>query len=246
MSLTDKFCKSPDLTKKEKILCYQLASNFHDIIEDLDKRGYLRSELKLKEGEEQRKNSLNVLWNVRKVTHAFNMFFDMYIDKIKPDSKRRLKKFLELNKPYGLTEDDLRYLLISEMVFVFLQNIEEFRFALLFIMKLPICYSSKGKQKTINKKTTLGTLLKSLEELGIRRIDTLKNIDYDLRNGLSHCLFWFDEKGDTECPKPHVHYSEDITFKRVKWIRIADLYSKTRNQSIYTNCLLNVIEDWFW
>jgi len=201
--------------------------------------------LRSEKGEEQRKNAMNVLWNVRKVTNAFNMFFDMYVEKIKPDSKERLRKFLELNRPYGLTEEDLRYLLYSEMIFTFLQNIEEFRFALLFMMKLPIHYSINGKRKTINIKTTLGRLLKGFEELGVKKADALKDVDCNLRNGLSHCLFWFDEKGDSEHPKPHLHFSEDIAFKRMGWISIADLYSKTRNQSIYTNCLLNVIGDWF-
>lgn len=243
MSWTDKICK--ELPKEEQILCYQLASDFYDMMADLDKKGYLRSDLSLKQGEEERMSSTNVLRNVRKVTHAFNMFFDMYVDKMKPDSKQRLKKFLELNKPYGLTEDDLRYLLYSEMIFVFLQNIEEFRFALLFIMKLPIHYIVKGKRKTINRKTTLGTLLKSIKEIGIRKAGTLSDIDYNLRNGLSHCLFWFDEKGDPEHPEPHLHYSEDINFKNVSWISITDLYSKTRKQAIYTICLLYVIGEWF-
>lgn len=245
MSLTDKFCESPDLRERERILCHKLASNFHDILKDLNVRGFLRSELKLEKGEEERKNAMNVLWNVRKVTQAFNMFFDMYAEKVKTDSKERLKKFLELNKPYGMTEDDLRYLLYSEMIFVFLQNVEEFRFAFLFIMKLPIRYVFNGKKRTINQKTTLGRLLKSLDELEIRKADALENIDYKLRNGLSHCLFWFDEKGDSEHPEPHLHFSEDIAFKRIGWISIADLYSKMRNQSLYTNCLLNVIGDWF-
>lgn len=245
MSLIDDYCKSPELSKEEQKLCFQLASDFYDMIKKLDKKGYLRSELKLEKGEEERMHAMDVLWNVRKVTHAFNMFFDMYVDKIKPDSKQRLKKFMELNKPYGLTEDDLRYLFYSTMIFVFLQNIEEFRFALLFIMKLPIHYSANGKEKIINRKTTLGTLLRSLEELRIKGTDKLSDIDYDLRNGLSHCLFWVDEKGDSEHSDPHLHYSRDIEFKSVDWISIVDLYSKTRNQSIYTNCLLNVIGDWF-
>lgn len=246
MSLTYEFCKSQDLRKKERKLCIETASNFYDMMKDLDEKGYLRSELSVRKGEEERIRSTNVIRNVRKVTKAFNMFFDMYVDRVKPNTKHRLEEFLELNKPYGLTKDDLNYLLISEMVFVFLQNIEEFRFAMLFILKLPTHYSVNGKEKTIDRKTTLGTLLRSLEELRIKGTDKLSNIDYNLRNGLSHCLFWFDEKGDTECSKPHLHYSKDISFKHVKLINIADLYTKTRNQSIYTNCLLNVIGDWFW
>jgi hypothetical protein len=246
MSLTSKFCESPELRKEEQGLCYQFADDCIEILRDLKKKGYLRSELMVKKEEEGRMRSLDVLWNVRKVTKAFNMFFDKYAEKVKPDSKRRLKKFLELNKPYGLTEEDLRYLLYSEMIFVFLQNVEEFRFALLFILKLPIRYSFRGKRKKITNKTTLGTLLKSLEELEIRKADTLKRIDYNLRNGLSHCLFWFHEKGDLDHPKPHVHYSEDMTFKKIHCKSIAELYIEMRKQSIYTNCLLNVIGDWFF
>ena len=51
----------------------------------------------------------------------------MYVDKVKLDSKQRLRKFLELNEVYGMVEDDLTYLLISEMIMVFLLNAEEFR-----------------------------------------------------------------------------------------------------------------------
>lgn len=239
MSLTYEFCKSPDITKEEQKICNRFASDLYELLGDLEKRGYLRSELKLKKGEEERKKFMNVMWNVRKVTHAFNMFFDIYVDKIKPDSRLRLKRFLDMNKPFGLTEDDLRYLLYSEMIFVFLQNIEEFRNALLFGMKL-------DKDEYINEKTTLGTLLWRLKDLGINKSETLEDIDYELRNGLSHGLFWFDEKADQHHSRPHLHYSKDLTFKNIDWVSIADLYLKMRRQSIYTNCLLNVIGDWFW
>ena len=236
--MTDEYCKSSELSKEEQRLCYKFASDFYDMIADLEKKDYLRSELKSEQGEEERMKFMDVLWNVRKATHAFNMFFDMFVDKIKADSKQRLKKFIELNKPYGLTEDDLRYLLFSEMIFVFLQYVEEFRSALLFIMKL-------DKDKHLNKETTLGTLLWRLQDIGINKSDTLTDIDCELRNGLSHGLFWFDEKGDQEHSEPHLHYSEDITFRNISWISITDLYHKTRRQSICTNCLLNVIGDWF-
>lgn len=236
MSLTDEFIRS--LPANEQPFGSEIASNLIDIISDLDKKGYLRVELKEHSGEEDRNKIMNVLWNARKTTHAFNMFFDMYVDKVKPDSKQRLKKFLELNEPYGLTENDLRYLLYSQMIFVFLQNAEEFRTALLFVMKF-------DKDKKINKRTTLGNLLKRLKELEIKKAETLTDVDYELRNALSHGLFWFDEKGDLNHSKPHLHYSKDITFLNVHWISLADLYTKTRNQSIYTNCLLNVIADWF-
>lgn len=238
MSLTDDFCKSSDITKEERKICYEFASNILDLLKDLEKKGYLRSKLKLEEEGEERKNFMNVLWNVRKVTHAFNMFFDMYFDKVKPDSKQRLKKFLELNKDYGMTEEDLRYLLFSEMIFDFLQNAEEFRCALLFTMHL-------DKDKSINEKTTLGTLVWRLKDLGIKTSEALDVIDYELRNCVSHGLFWFHEKADEHHSKSHLHYSKDLTFMDIDFIDIGDLYLKMRRQSLYTNCLLNVIGDWF-
>jgi hypothetical protein len=245
MSLTDEFCKSGDLREEERKLCYEFASYFQDIIADLERKGHLRSELALEEAEKERMKFMNVLRNTRKVTDAFDMFFDIYVDKIKPDSRQRLRTFLDLNKPNGLTEENLRYLLYSEMIFVFLQNAEEFRYAILFILTLPIRYSNGGRRKEVSNKTALGTLLRSLRELRIEKADKLGVIDHKLRNGLSHGLFWFDEKADEHDSKPHLHYSEDISFKKIGCMNLADLYSKMRNQSIYTNCLLNVIGDWF-
>ena len=246
LTLTDSFCNSKDLRKEERISCFQVASSFYDMLRDLDERSFLRSDLKF-EKEGHRIRFMDILWNVRKVTNAFNKFFDVYAEKIKPNSKQKLRKFMEVG---NFTEEELRYLLYSEMVFVFLQNIEEFRSIMLFILKLPINYviENNGMKKRIriSKKTTIGKLLKYLEEMGIKNSDILNEaIDVELRNGLSHCLFWFHEKGDEECPKPHLHYSEDVEFQRIHFINIADLYLKMRNQSIYTNCLLNVIGDWF-
>lgn len=233
-SWVDKFCR--ELPKEEQPLCYQLASDFYDMIADLDKRGYLRSELKIKKGEEGRVNSQHVIENLREVTEAFNKFNKMYGD------TENQKKFIELNKPYGMTKTYLNYLLYSLSVFVFLQNIEAFRAFLLYVMKLPI--EVKG-EKEIHKKTTLGNLLKGIEKLGIRKADAISDIDYELRNGLSHGLFWLHQQGDSEHSEPHLHYSKDITFKEIEWISIYNLHLKARKQAIYTICLIYTIGEWF-
>ena len=230
----EKFCK--ELPKEDQRLCRQLGSDFRDLLSDLKKKGYLRSEL-MKKGEEGKTNSEYVIENLRKVNDAFNKFEEMYVD------KERQKKFIELNEPYGMTKTDLNYLFYSTSVSVFLVNIEAFRAFLLFIMKLPIHYKVKGKPKYINCKTPLGTLLKSLKELKIEKADALSDIDYELRNGLSHGLFWLHEQGDSEHSKPHLHYSTDIAFKNIKLISFADLLFKMRKQAIYTICLLYVIGD---
>jgi hypothetical protein len=237
MSETDRFCISSELTKEEQKLCCQFHDDLLDILADLDKKGYLRSDLRIKQGENGRIYSEHVITNVREVTDAFNKLSDMYFD------KERQKKFLELNKPYGMTKKHLNYLFFSDMIFVFLQNIEAFRVFLLFILKSPI-RSSKGK-KRIDEKTALHQLLVGLKELGIEKAGTLDVIDYDLRNGLSHCLFWLDKNGDSEHLRPHLRYSMDITFKRIRCISIGDFLSKSRKQAIYTKCLSYVILDWF-
>ena len=239
MSETDKFCSSSKLTEEEQKLCCKFHADLLDILADLDKKDYLRSELKVKQGEEERIYSEHVITNVREVSDAFNKLSDMYCD------KERQKKFLELNKPYGMTKKHLNYLFLSDMIFVFLQNIEAFRVFLLFILKLPIRYSFKEKYKRIGERTTLRPLLNSLKELGIEKANTLDVIDYGLRNGLSHCLFWLDRNSDSEHPRPHLCYSKDITFKRIRCVSIDNFLSKSRKQAIYTICLSYVILDWF-
>lgn len=240
MSLSDEFVKS--LAPHEQLKGSKMISNLQEMIDSLNRKGYLRLELRGMQGETERAKIMNVLQNTLKMTKAFNMFFDMYVDKIKPDSKKRLVSFLELNKPYGMTEEDIYYLLFSNMVHVFLINAEQFRAELLHILKLPIPYSNG---RTINRKTTLGTLLLAFKEIDVSGIDSLlKDINFDLRNGLSHGLYWFDIK-DADYKEPHLHYSKDITFNCIKLKGITDLFNETRLQSNYTNALLDVIADWF-
>jgi len=232
---TKLFCESPELSREEQILSIKFSNELQDIIADMEQKDYFRSELKGKRRDRVNTDTImNLLRNIRKVTHTFNLFFDMKVDKVKQESK----KSLIFDNPYGLNEDDLRFFLCSDLIFVFLQNIEVFRAALLFIMKLPIRYFGIE----INKNTDLGILLWGLKVMRIKKAEILlSKIDYNLRNGLSHYLFWFDEKENSQ---HYLYYSKDITFQNVNRISIAELYSKTRLQSIYTNCLLNVIVDW--
>lgn len=239
MTLTDEFCNSKGMGKKEKQECYQIASDLMEVLKDLEVKGVVRSDLRSKEGEGQRALFLKVLLNVRKITSAFNVWFDIYVERKMPNSKQKLKQIMEIGE---LTEEETAYLLFSEMVFVFLQSIEEFRSSLLSVLKLPVTIE---KKVLIHSKTTLNQLLKNLVKLGTKKSESLNNrIDGDLRNGLSHGLFWFSMKDD-ECPEPHLHYSKDITFKKICCVTVTHLFETTRSQSMYTNCLLNVIADWF-
>ena len=242
MSLTDENCNSNDLNNEEKLLCYKTALLFWEMLEDLEKRGYLRPDIRGKKG--QKASFMNVLQNVRKISNAFNVWFDVYVDKSKPDSKQKLKKIMEIGE---ITEEEAVYLLFSQMIFVFLQSIEEFRSALLFILRLPISVEKNGKKHAIIKKTTtLNQLFIGLKKLGLKKADLLANlIDSNLRNGLSHSLFWFEMK-DNDCSQLHLHYSEDVEFSKISSpVSITELFLKTRKQSIITNCLVDIIGDWF-
>jgi len=208
------------------------------MLKDLEKKKFLRPDIIAKR--EGQKRFMNVMWNVRKISNAFNVWFDIYVDRSKPDSKQKLKKIRDIGK---ISEEEAVYLLFSQMIFVFLQNIEEFRSALLYVLKLPIAVPN---ERPITKKTTLNQLFRGLKKLGIKNADTLASlIECDLRNGLSHSLFWF-EINDSDCSELHLHYSEDIEFNTISPpIKSSDFYLKTREQTLITNCLLNVIADWF-
>ena len=215
MTLTDDFCNSNTMKKEERIECYQISADLLEMLKDLESKGYLRSEIRSQVGE-KRENFHHVLLNAIKITKAFNVWFDNYVDRVRPDSKHRLKQIIEIAE---ISEEDAVYLLYSEMVFVYLQTVEEFRFALLSILKLPIQIEKNGIKKVIiNRKTTLNPLLDSLKKLKIQNVDSIRKItDVNLRNCLSHGLFWFSMK-DAECPETHLHYSKDIDFKEIEFI----------------------------
>ncbi|MCL5949809.1 MAG: hypothetical protein M1490_04970 [Candidatus Bathyarchaeota archaeon] len=239
MALADEYCESFAIDNDERTLCYSTNLMFKDLLNDLKKKGYLRTELRSRNP--QRALFLNVLLNVRRITKAFNDWFEIYVDKAKVDSKHKLQRILEIGE---LTDEDAVTLLFSDMIFVFLQNIEALRSSLLHIIKLPLV--DKGKGVKINQNTTLKQVLCNLERLNIKNAQLLsKIVEGDLRNGLSHGLFWF-EYSDLNCSELHLHYSRGNEFNEISDpIGISDLFKMTRKQSMYTNCLLNVIADWF-
>jgi len=238
MSITDEYCASFAVNDKEKIEYYKTCLLLWDMLGDLNTKGYLRAELR--SANSQRTLITNVIMNVRKITQAFNDWFDIYVDKAKPNSKQKLKKIIQIGE---ITDEDAVVLLFSDMIFVFLQNIEQLRFSLLHTLKLPIRVTDR---QNIDKGTTLNQLLTRLSKLSVMNAnEPSKIIEGDLRNGLSHGLFWFETK-DAECSELHLHYSKNSEFTVIsKAIGISELFQITRRQSMYTNCLLNVIADWF-
>ena len=178
------------------------------MLKDLEKKNYLRSDIIRRK---EQAPFTNVMLNVQKISKAFNVWFDVYVDRRKPDSKQKLKRIMEIGE---ITDEDVVYFIFSDMIFVFLQNIEEFRSAFLYILKLPIL-KKNGKKRIIHNTTTLNQLFKGLDQLGIKNANLLPTlIEGTLRNGLSHGLFWFEMK-DYDCSQLHLHYSEDVELSKI-------------------------------
>lgn len=81
MSLSDEFVKS--LPPHEQLKGSKMISDLQGIMDFMNRKGYLRLELRGVQGEAERVKINNVLQNTLRMTKAFNIFFDMYVDKIK-------------------------------------------------------------------------------------------------------------------------------------------------------------------
>ena len=219
MSSVDAFIGGiPD--KKERRYAGEIISNLWGILDNLNKRGYLRTELRGRGKEKTRKEFLNIIENSDKFAHAFNSFFDMYM------YKDKIKQFYQL----GFTKDDLKYLLLSQLIFIFLVNVELFKNAFLFLMK-----ANGGLRPDM----TLGQLVKKLYEFTDGQSDVVaKEIDVGLRNSLAHGLFWKDEKAV-------VHYFKDITMQEKKSISLPELFLEGKRHNIVCQSLIRLVPDWF-
>ncbi len=225
MSYVDSFCQMVD--QRHRRQCFEFSSDLQELFADLDKKGYIDSVFDRELSHVQKKRTEKVLWNMIDMTLSFNMLYDNI-----EDVARAL--------PDSIGFSHLRRIIYSQEIVIFLQAVESFREHLLLFLKMPIHYTSGNQRRTVNEKTGIGGLLRALDEIGIAKSsEILSRIDYRLRNGLSHFLFWFDENME------HIYYSKDIKFQEVERISIRELHEKVTLQSIYTRCLINLVLDWF-
>jgi len=212
------------LPKKDQPFVAETISELWDLFGDLKGKGYLLPTLE----SEQRKDFPKILETSDGLFDVFNMLFSI------PDVKGEFvygknKDFVEHNQDYGFTEKRYVNLLVSESLSVFLRNIELFRSCFLFVLKT---------KRGFSPRMGVGGLLIQLERICGDKGKKIKDkVNWMLRNGLAHGLFWLD--GFT------IRYATDISFREIKEIRLDDLWNEARKQSKVTQCLIKLVPAWY-
>lgn len=222
ISTIDKWINS--FSKEDQTFVAETISELFDLFNELKLKGCLLPTLESK----QRKDFTKILKTSNGLFEVYNMLFGISIVKGK-FVQGRSKKFVDHNKEYGLTEKKYVNLIFSESLSAFLRNIELFRTCLLFNVKT---------NKQFSPKMGVGQLVNCLEKTCGKKGTKIKSkIDYELRNGLAHGMFWLEGS--------KIFYPKDITFNTIEEIRLDKLWAKARNQSIITQCLIAVIPAWY-
>ena len=218
MSLMNRFIDS--LSAKERNYALSIISDLQSIFEKLEKRGDLRAKL---ERTIERTNFPKILRDSDNLFEAYNMLFDIL------GKGGRSMEFVEHNKNFGFNEKGLAYLFLSESIATFQRNAELFKNCFLFILKL---------RRGFRRKMTLGQFLRKLVDVaGTKGQRITQEIDVDLRNALAHGLFWMN--------RTELVYFKDVSLKKEKRIGLDELWMKTRDQSIVTQCFIKLIADWY-
>jgi hypothetical protein len=146
------------------------------------------------------------------------------------------KRFVGHNKKeFNFDEDNTAYLFLSESISTLLRSAELFKNCFLFILKANRRRSDDGFWSNM----TLGQLIGQLNEVtdGKARLLTV-DIDTELRNALTHCLFWLEGS--------ILVYYEDATLRKRKEVIVSELWIKGRKCSLIAQCLINLIGDWYF
>jgi len=197
MSSVDDFITK--LQGEDQRYALRIVSILEEIFQELSNQHYLRPRLR---GSVERSKFFEILKCSNKLFDAYNMLFFIFT------KKGRSKEFVKHNeKKFGLREEGVVYLFLSESIDVFIRNTELFKNVFIFTLKT--CFFSRPRM-------TLGQFLQRLKEVsGTKGKMVAKEIDVNLRNALSHGLFWTDGVD--------IVYCEDVTLKRQKRIRLDNL-----------------------
>jgi hypothetical protein len=210
----DSIANPEDMTKEEWELWHRYKCIFSSLLEDLKRDNMLKHSNKMP------KNFLKLIEDGKKFNKSYNMMQRIF------DEKGKSKRFVEHNKDeFGITEEDLPYLFVSQAISSLITNAEFFKNTMITILRM---------EKGFHDKMTVGALLSSLAKLYPKQGTTIKNeIDTDLRNALVHGTFWIDGKD--------VLYCKDMKLENPKSIGLDELLIKVKDHNIIAQCFLWLI-----
>jgi hypothetical protein len=209
-------------------LAIEISKELSNLLRVLDQNGYLREKLS---GTitENRQIIVEAQRNNDSILAAFNKYYDFYF------KLGKREKYLEFMRNNGFTDIELGHLLHSQMIFVFLANMEIFKN--LFNLILRESSSSNTLGHLFGNK---GILCNSI----IEGKTVAQRLDIELRNALSH--YTFTEEGKSICYYAYSYNKEkqSIVLKQGK-ILSTDLYQKTIEVSLMKAILGCLIADWY-
>ena len=202
------------LKGEEKNFAKEFSQILKNVLEELRSKNLLSLDFTIEHAD-----FLNILEDHSiKLPRAHNMLWEIFSEKGKS------KKFAEHNRKFGITERDLPYLLLTVTIYTFITNVELFKNCLLLILR---------KEKGFKEKMTLNPFLSILARNTKDAYKIQEVIDVDLRNALSHGLFWM--KGVYLC------YYEDISLKKLCQIRFDDFIMNGKKHNILCQLLIRMI-----
>jgi len=222
LSVVDDFISK--LPREDRKHALEIIDELYAVFDVLKKKEHLRDDLR----GEQRIKFLSIMKNADRLSASFNMLFQVFA---KPKNSSR---FVEHNEQFGFYEDGLAYLFLSESIATVLRTAELFKNSFLFVLK-----TAKNRSKdAFWSNMTLGQLLGQLDKITQGKTQLFAQwIDINLRNALTHGLFWLE--GTV------LVYCSDITLREQKRIIVSDLWIRARKQSVVTQCLISFIADWY-
>lgn len=206
---------------------YEVAEELWDMLLALDKKDRVKPSLRGAE-----KDFLEILMDSDKIFKAFNKFFDIYM---KEDKRKRFFELLK-KEEFGFTNEDLSYLLHSQMVFIFLAVTEMFKNTMVFVLK------------GIPPTSTLGRLFGSRGILAEETKQTgeakrlANKINVDLRNALAH--FMFRKVGKTMYYYDYEKDNNDWLLVR-KEMDIGKLFEMSLRHNTLNKLLVEMIPEWY-
>jgi len=204
-----------DITQEEWELLHRYKIVLSDLLDDLKSKGKLKSLCKMPT------NFPKLIETNRKFNRTYNMMLKIF------DEKGKSKRFVENNKDeFGITEEDLPYLFISQVLSCFIFNMEFLRITMLEILK-----RDKFKE-TIPFRTLISKLSKISPEYGKKLED---EIDINLRNAVAHGTFWIDSR--------NLYYCDNMRLEKPISIELSKLLIEVKRHNIIAQCFLCLVTE---